>query len=157
MNERLVPGNEARAMHRRGAPGFTLIEVVIVVAIIAIIIGAATPAMMGYLRQKGVREAADQLNMDLQRAKLLAISRNANCSILFDEPNNRYTITLTNQIVSLDRYRGEVAFLPPIPNPPMITFNPQGLGVDAGSVFLINATGTRYELRTSMAGGISRH
>jgi prepilin-type N-terminal cleavage/methylation domain-containing protein len=150
--------NAKQTRLRSGSAGFTLIELMIVIVTLAILAGVATPSLMGYMRQRGVREAADQLAMDMQRAKLLAISRNANCSIIVDSANNRYTISLTNEIVNLNRYRGGVTFSAPIPVPAMITFNPQGLCTQTGTLFLTNADGvTPLELRTTLAGGISQH
>ena len=55
---------EARAMPTRRAKGFTLIEVMIVVAVIAILAAIAYPSYLGQMR-KGHRAAAQSYLMDL--------------------------------------------------------------------------------------------
>jgi type II secretion system protein H len=159
MKNRSAPGKETpRVRFRIGSTGFTLMEMMVVIALIAIVLGLATPALTNHLRQRGVREAADQLVMDLQRAKMLAIARNANCAIIIDAANNRYTNSLTNEIVELGRYRGGVIFAAPLPDPPQFTFTSQGLCSDPGELFLTNADGVvPLRLRTTLAGGISQN
>nr|WP_281432153.1 GspH/FimT family pseudopilin [Desulfatitalea alkaliphila] len=155
-------GSEATTAYKKvpwpnGKKGFTLVELMVTIAIIAILLGVATPAMVSYMQQKGVRDAADQLAMDFQRAKMLAISRSAPCSIIFDTANNRYTISLTNQTIDLVNYRGGVTFAAPFPDPPQVTFNPQGTCFPASQLFLTNAAGSRtLGVRTSIAGGITQ-
>lgn len=152
--------NKRRGVAPRGAsPGFTLTELMVVIALIAILLTAATPAMISYLRQRGVREAADQLYADMQRAKLLAISRGADCVITVDTANNNYRISLTNQVIDLNVYRGGVIFTNnPVATAAEITFNPRGLcNPPGGSIVLTNADGiATVELRASLAGGISQ-
>jgi len=135
--------------------GFTLIELMIVIALIAILVAVSTPGTIAWLNARGAREAADQLAMDLQRAKLLAIQRNANCIITINVPTNQYTISITNEVIDLRRYRGVVTFTDV--SAPQITFTPQGIRPDAGDVFLTNQINPtqQYRLRVSAAGGIS--
>jgi type II secretion system protein H len=150
--------NAKQTRLKSGSAGFTLMELMVVIAIIAIIVGIATPSMMGYMRQRGVREAADQLAMDMQRAKMLAIARNANCAIVIDAANNRYLNSLTNEIVEMARFRGGVTFAAPLIDPPQVTFTPQGICSDPGDIFLTNADGVvPLRVRTTLAGGISRN
>lgn len=145
-----------------GSGGFTLIELMVVITLIAILLAVATPATVSYLRQKGVREAADQLGMDLQRAKMLAVSRNTNCFIDVDTANNRYSIELpdrTVETIELARFRGGVTFtaVGGVATSNSITFNSRGLSNPSGTIFLTNADGTAtFRLRTSAAGGISQ-
>lgn len=56
------------ALQRRKASGFTLIEVMIVVAIIAILAGVAYPSYTDYVRRGRIQEAFSQLS--LYRAKM---------------------------------------------------------------------------------------
>jgi len=139
--------------------GFTLLELVIVITIAAIVIAIATPTTLAWLRERGVRNAASQLGLDLQRAKLMAIKENANCTITINAPAaNQYTISLNNEVIDLGRYPGGVAFTNiPQASSPAITFTPQGLCTTIpAAILLTNQNGTlTFRLRVSAAGGIS--
>ncbi len=153
--------------------GFTLIELMIAVAIISVLAASAAPSLRNYLRDRGVTDAADQLFSDLYRAKSLAIKRRANATIAFDQANNLYQITLTDPstgavinypAVNLSDYSGQVQMAnnPGGGNPSIgqIAFNFQGscpVG-GSGAVYLANQGNVRiYRLRTTLSGGISIH
>lgn len=138
--------------------GFSLLELVVVVSVMAVILAIAMPPMINWLRGRGVRDAALQLSMDLQRAKLLAIQRGANCSITINAPAiNQYTISITNEVVDLGNYQGAVVFSnAPNPSAPVITFTPQGVCQISGAFFLTDQN-LRYRVRTSVAGAVSLH
>ncbi len=139
--------------------GFSLIELVIVMVIAAVVMAIAAPTTIAWLRERGVRNAADQLAMDLQRAKLMAIKENANCTITTNTPAaNQYTISLNNEVVDLGRYPGSVAFTNnPEATSAAITFTPQGLCTTIpAAVLLTNQNGVlTFRVRVSAAGGIS--
>ncbi|MCJ8499309.1 GspH/FimT family pseudopilin [Desulfatitalea alkaliphila] len=144
--------------------GFTVVELLVVISLIAILLSVATPSTMAYLRQRGVREAADQLAMDLQRAKMAAVSRNADSSIVVDTAGNSYRTQLpgrADETTALSRFRGGVAFanIDGQVNTPRITFNSRGItnpGAN-GSIFLTNDGGAvTIRLTVSAAGGISQ-
>jgi prepilin-type N-terminal cleavage/methylation domain-containing protein len=163
MDTRSEPTNQT-AMEglRRGSAGFTLIELMVVIVIFVALMAVATPATMAYLRQAGVRQAADQLAMNMQRAKLLAVSRNVDCAIRVDTGTNQYTIELpdrTVETIRLARFRGGVVFttVGGQPTAAAITFNSRGLCDPGGAVFLTNSEASAiHRVRASMAGGISQ-
>ncbi len=139
--------------------GFSLIELIVAIVIAAIVMAIATPTTIAWLRERGVRNAADQLAMDLQRAKLMAIKENANCTITINAPAaNQYTISLNNEVVDLGRYPGGVTFTnTPEVSSAAITFTPQGLcSTVPAAILLTNQNGVlTFRLRISAAGGIS--
>lgn len=144
----------------RGKPnksGFTVIELMIVLAIMVIIAATAVPYMMAGMTGGGLAQAAEQLRSDFHRAKMLAISRQASCTIQLDTGNHTYTISLNNQTIDLSDYGGDIQIGA---GSVSVTFTPQGICSTAGSVFLrdVHPRGSTelWEVRVSLAGGISK-
>ena len=70
---------------RRGSrqSGFTILELVIVIAIILIMSAVALPAIGHWVRNYKIRGAADQVAAEIQAAKLLAVKKNVNFGVVF--------------------------------------------------------------------------
>jgi Tfp pilus assembly protein FimT len=135
------------------------VELAVGIAIVAIIAGfAAGGNIQDWVIQRGLNSAVEQLRGDMQRAKLLAIEQQANCSILIDTPGtNQYTIASAagNRVMDLGDYPGNVTFVGG--SSAVITFNAWGICTTAGQITLTNQRNlARYRLRTSIAGGISK-
>ena len=94
----------------------------------------------------------------LQKARLLAISNGIPCSITINTPNaNQYTISITNEVIDLSTYRGNVVFTDaPDVSAPVITFTPEGVCQISGAIYLTDQN-RRYRVRATPAGGISVH
>jgi prepilin-type N-terminal cleavage/methylation domain-containing protein len=65
------------------ARGFSLIELIVVVAIIMIIAATSFPAIGRFIRNYQIRGAAEEVAAEIQAAKLLAVKKNVNFGVVF--------------------------------------------------------------------------
>ena len=75
LGRRLCPEEAATVRGRRDAVGFTIIELLIVILILAILAGLVAPAAARGFRQSRMNSAAAQVGTALRRARSLAITR----------------------------------------------------------------------------------
>lgn len=74
--------------------GFSLIELIITIAVFAIIATIAIPAFVQQSSEKKLRSAVSMLHGDLEIARSRAIRENANVAVLFNA--NGYTVFIDN-------------------------------------------------------------
>ena len=72
-------GASARSRER----GFSLVEILTVVAIIGILAAIGLPGIMGFLRNYRVRAAAQEVAGEISTARLKAVSKNVNQGVVF--------------------------------------------------------------------------
>ena len=70
--------------------GFTLIELAIIVAIIAVAGSMSIPFMIPWFNNLAVRSAARDLYSTMQEARLLAVENNSDTAVIFDTNNSIY-------------------------------------------------------------------
>lgn len=66
--------------------GFTLIEILIVVALIGVLAGIAAPTVAAGIEQFNIISAGQQVASTLRAARFQAIARNRNVRVLFNSP-----------------------------------------------------------------------
>jgi len=77
----------------RRAPGFTLIETMIVVAIAGIILAFGLPAFLGYQQTLDKVQARQRLIQDLRVARQIAVTQHRNVLMTFGTPPTTTDIT----------------------------------------------------------------
>ena len=70
--------------------GFTLMELMVVIGIIAVLAALLAPNFIGWMPQYRLKSAVMELGARVQQARLAAIKENQNCTMSFNTGNNTY-------------------------------------------------------------------
>lgn len=76
---------------RSTAAGFTLIEALIVVALVSVLAGVAAPLIAGGMARYNLTSAAQQVASTIRSARFQAVGRNARLRIVFNAAARQYS------------------------------------------------------------------
>jgi len=79
-------------LRREKNQGFTLIELVVVLAILGIMVAIAVPNFKQYMFQRRLNGAARQIMSDLMSARMKAITQNRKVKVFISGNNHQYTV-----------------------------------------------------------------
>ena len=136
----------------KGKSGFTLIEMMIVIAVFAIVAAIAIPAFMSLLPGMRLNGAARQIMGDLMAARMDAVKQNNEVRVFFNSPGtNQYQIlddddndgiSDTGEAITTKNIRDnyhDVTFTST--NNPI--FHPRGTATSLSTITLRNSDGTK--------------
>lgn len=145
--------------------GFSLIEMMIVIAILAIVLSIAVPNFNKYIHNTNLKTAGRDLAGDIFNTKQTAPAQAVHYKIIFDKNANNYSIikgglnstdpynqTITEKILS--SVAGYITIDSTTYNSDQIVFEPRGT-TSAGSVTLKNDLGSIITIKTSLMGKVS--
>ena len=167
-------------LNRKRETGFTLMEILITIALISLISVFAIPGIMSWMPDYRLKKAIGDMRSDFQRARLAAIRERATCAVEFNgkDTASGYTVYVdTNDNETADAgekvltavdwtadYGGDVKFdnitFTDNGTNAWVGFRPTGLprdandGFGAGQIQLKNDKGNWRQLRLSRAGNI---
>jgi prepilin-type N-terminal cleavage/methylation domain-containing protein len=146
--------------------GFTLIELMIVIAIFGILAGVMTPSFLTWRDRSKVKGDATELRATFESAKLRAIKHNCNAVVVFPDTTSYQAFVDTNENGVRDA--GEEILLTRTLAPGVtittntftgndMAFNPRGMANgpnSTGRVIMTSTGGENYEVVVSSFGRV---
>jgi len=137
----MVPVHAKAVVMRRprkipNAAGFTIVEILVVVAIALVLMGIAIPSFLSWLPTSRLSSAVRQVATDLQVARMRAIARNTN-----------NTVTFTSDTYTYDSDSRDISQLYPgisIESAANPTFNSRGTANTPVTIKLNNGTAAKW-------------
>jgi general secretion pathway protein H len=140
---------------RRGPfdKGFTLIEVIVVIAIIGILAGISTPAFMEIAQNARYREASRNLTSALREARSLAVNTNRQHRVEIDSENRQVRLLGADMaLVRQWEVAPTVSLDPPLTS---FTFNPNGSVAQQGEISVLDLKGAiRFRVQAESSGRV---
>ena len=123
--------------------GFSLVEMMVVVAILVIIAGIATPILLNDLPEMNLKSAARDIFSAMMRAKAEALRRGGYVTLLFNPGGNSYVLFYDNGDGGGIAHNGiidgaEAVILTNTPLPKWVSFDPAAADTGGTGVSFLN-------------------
>ncbi len=138
--------------------GYTLIEIMTVMAIIAIAVSIAIPNVIGWFPKYRLRSGAEEIQSTLQLARLGAIKQNTSATVTFDTANHTFLATVNGQTIKRGKMPAGI-FIDSITSPSsQIQFDSRGLANGStGDILVRNNQGGTKTITVNIVGNSRIH
>ncbi len=134
----------------RSGRGITLIEVMVVVAIVAIVGLLMLPSLGDWLANFRLRQGAREIASTLQWAKMQAISSRQQYTVTFNIEDGAYQVNPGGVVKKVHKKVVIVSVAPADP----FTFRPDGSCANSGVITIRNDRGDEYDVAVSATGRV---
>jgi len=146
----------------RNTSGFSLIEVIIAIAVFAILAAVAIPNYIGWLPKRHLQSSAVDVQAAINLAKMIAIRENTDVVLTFDPANENYLAFIdTDEDGSQDTGERTIRSKGMSPGIDLnnttipghkLTFNSRGLADNSGYITLRNRLGENRTINVTITG-----
>lgn len=135
-------GRDPKRCSGGGVGGFSLIEVVVVVAIMAILLAMALPPLVSWRNSLNYRQTARGIQSMLKEAKSLSIAKNLQHMVVVEPVAGRYSLLPGNRAYNTGA-TGWGAALQAVTSPVSVTIRSRSDGTSSDNVYIqFNPNGT---------------
>ena len=140
---------EMEIMHKNS--GFTITELMVTIAVIAILASLAIPNFIAWLPNYRLRSGAEEIQSTLQFARLTAIKRNATATVTFDIANETYRASVGGQAIRGGRMPAGIDINSAFGGT-SVQFDSRGIANNAGTAVVRNNLGRAKTITVYITG-----
>lgn len=136
-------------MHKNS--GYTIIEVLTVIAIIAIVVGIVLPNVVGWLPRYRLSSGAEEIQSTLQLARLSAVKQNKSATVTFDTANHTFLAEIDGQTIKQGEMPAGITIDSVTSPGSQVQFNSRGLA-NGGNILVKNNLGATKTITVNIVG-----
>jgi type IV fimbrial biogenesis protein FimT len=145
-----------RSTIMRKNSGFTLIEVLTVIAIIAIVASIVMPNVVAWLPRYRLNSGAEEIQSTLQLARLSAIKENTSATVTFDTTNHSFLASIDGRTIRKGKMPVGIRIDSVTSPASQVQFNSRGLANGStGDILVKNTQGGAKTIRVNIVGNAS--
>ena len=133
--------------------GYTLVEVLTVIAIIAIVAGIILPNVVAWLPKYRLSSGAEEIQSTLQLARLSAIKQNTSAAVAFNTVNHTFLMSINGQRVKKGTMPAGIVIDSVTSPGSQVEFDSRGLANGStGSILVRNTQGGSKTITVNIVG-----
>ena len=138
-------------MHKNA--GFTIIEVLTVIGIIAIMASIVLPNVVAWLPRYRLNSGAEEIHSTLQLARLGAIKENASATVTFDTANHSFLASIDGRTIRQGKMPAGI-IIDSVTSPDSeVEFDSRGLANGStGNILVKNSQGGEKTIKVNIVG-----